>query len=293
MVASWTRRVLKKASGPTKSASARSRTSAANAASMSRLLLALRICSCTPMLWAAACTSLRTASARVASVGLMSAARRAAPGTSSCNSARRLATTTAVRKFTPVALPPGRPMLATRPRLTGSSTTPKTIGMGRGSGFCRACAGRGARHGNYRNPTADQIGYQFHHAIVLPVSPAIFDRDVLTFHKSGFVETFAEGGQIEPIVVERTDTEKSDHRHRRLLRVRRERPHRRAAEERHELAPSQIELHSVPSHPEPDCRIPNWQWPVSEYQSIHSGVGLGRAMSESGHQTSRGRTDRR
>src|SRR5262249_14204696 len=59
----------------------------------------------------------------------MSAATRAAPGTSSCNSSSRLAPGSAVRKFTPVALPPGRPMLATRPRLTGSSPTPKTIGM--------------------------------------------------------------------------------------------------------------------------------------------------------------------
>ena len=33
------------------------------------------------------------------------------------------------RKLTPVTLPPGRLRLATRPSLTGSSPTPKTIGI--------------------------------------------------------------------------------------------------------------------------------------------------------------------
>src|SRR5262249_16974850 len=46
---------------------------------------------------------------------------------------------------------------------------------------------------------------------------AVFDRDVLTFHETGFVETFAERGHIEHPGVDRTGTEKSDHRHRRLL----------------------------------------------------------------------------
>ena len=45
---------------------------------------------------------------------------------------------------------------------------------------------------------------------------------------------------------------------RRLLRARRERPGDRAAEQRDELAPSQvIELHSVARQPGPDCRISN------------------------------------
>jgi hypothetical protein len=39
------------------------------------------------------------------------------------------ATTSEAKKSTPVALPPGRPMPATSPIFTGSSPTPKTIGM--------------------------------------------------------------------------------------------------------------------------------------------------------------------
>jgi hypothetical protein len=41
----------------------------------------------------------------------------------------RLATSSPVKKLMPVALPFGRPMLATRPSLTGSSPTLKTIGI--------------------------------------------------------------------------------------------------------------------------------------------------------------------
>src|SRR5262249_36416018 len=72
---------------------------------------------------------------------------------------------------------------------------------------------------------------------VLTLCPTIFDRDVLPFDKARFVEAFAERGQIEQVGVERTGTQETNHWHRRLLRVRRERPRRRAAEQRDELAP--------------------------------------------------------
>jgi hypothetical protein len=50
-----------------------------------------------------------------------------------------------------------------------------------------------------------------------------------------------------------------------LLRARYERPRRRAAEQRDELATLQlIELHSVPAA-KPDCRISNWEASVSGY----------------------------
>src|SRR5262249_19742839 len=43
---------------------------------------------------------------------------------------------------------------------------------------------------------------------------------------------------------------------------------RRAAEQRDELAPSQIESHSISHQPGPDCRISNWQWSVSGHSGI-------------------------
>ena len=61
--------------------------------------------------------------------GLTSTAMRTALGTISCSSPSRLATSSATKKLMPVALPPGRARLATRPSLTGSSPTPKTIGI--------------------------------------------------------------------------------------------------------------------------------------------------------------------
>ena len=61
--------------------------------------------------------------------GLTSTAIRTALGTRSCRSPSRFATTSAVKKLMPVALPPGRARLAIRPSLTGSSPAPKAIGM--------------------------------------------------------------------------------------------------------------------------------------------------------------------
>ena len=62
-------------------------------------------------------------------VGLTSTAIRTALGTRLCRSPSRLAATSARKKLMPVALPPGRARLATRPILTGSAPTPKTIGI--------------------------------------------------------------------------------------------------------------------------------------------------------------------
>src|SRR5260370_20524177 len=52
-----------------------------------------------------------------------------APGASSRNISNCFATSSAVWKLTPVALPPGRLRLATRPSLTGSMALTNTIGM--------------------------------------------------------------------------------------------------------------------------------------------------------------------
>src|SRR5262245_55821226 len=61
--------------------------------------------------------------------GLTSTAIRTALGAKSCRTPSRLATTSADLRLMPVALPPGRARLVTRPSLTGSSATPKTIGI--------------------------------------------------------------------------------------------------------------------------------------------------------------------
>src|SRR5215472_633581 len=59
----------------------------------------------------------------------MSAAIAVARGSSSCSKPSRFASNAVVKKLTPVALPPGRLKLATRPRVTGSTPAKNTIGI--------------------------------------------------------------------------------------------------------------------------------------------------------------------
>ena len=78
---------------------------------------------------AAAATSLNVDSVLAALVGLTSTATRVAAGTSSRKSSSRFAANSLREKIDPVRLPPGRARLATRPSLTGSSPTTKTMGI--------------------------------------------------------------------------------------------------------------------------------------------------------------------
>src|SRR6516225_5821131 len=65
----------------------------------------------------------------------------------------------------------------------------------------------------------------------------IFDHHVLAFDVTGFVEAFAERGCTSRGGIERAAVDKPNHRHRRLLRTRRERPRRRCCtNERDEIA---------------------------------------------------------
>ena len=62
-------------------------------------------------------------------LGLTNSASTASFGTASLTSSSRLAPSTFMKLLMPVTLPPGRLRLATRPALTGSSPTTKTIGI--------------------------------------------------------------------------------------------------------------------------------------------------------------------
>ncbi len=110
------------------SAPTRFSTSVTKAASNSRSVLALTMCTCCPMARAAFCTSRDWISA----CGLLwftSIAISAAVGTISRSSSIRFASSATANRLTPVTLPPGRLRLATRPSLTGSSPITKTIGI--------------------------------------------------------------------------------------------------------------------------------------------------------------------
>src|SRR5262245_20986219 len=83
----------------------------------------------------------------------------------------------------------------------------------------------------------DQVGGQRRQSVILPFRPAILDRRVLTLGYAGFLQALAERCEERLKPVRRRAVEKTDHGHRRLLRVCRNRPRRcRDAEQRDELA---------------------------------------------------------
>src|SRR5215470_10141000 len=90
---------------------------------------------------------------------------------------------------------------------------------------------------DHRDLTAYQIGCEVGQYIVLVLRPAILDHDILALDVAGFANALPEWGQIACTISKRRAAEESNHRHRWLLRARRERPyHRCAAEERNEIA---------------------------------------------------------
>ncbi len=99
----------------------------ANAGSKSRSLPVSRMMSCCPIAFAAASTSLRSASVS-GPYGRTSMAIVVALGTSSRNISNRFPPNSPAKKTTPVTLPPGRLRRATRPSRTGSLPVAKTIG---------------------------------------------------------------------------------------------------------------------------------------------------------------------
>jgi hypothetical protein len=83
----------------------------------------------------------------------------------------------------------------------------------------------------------------------LTLGPAKFDRDILSLDEADFIQASAKPGHETLISIRRRRTEKSDHRHRRLLCVRTQRPCSRTAEQGEEIAPP----HELPS----DAKIHN------------------------------------
>src|SRR5262245_40507034 len=117
-LASCTRRLVKRGSLATKSASGRRPTKLAKAASISRRVLALTTSVCSLIARAAGSTS-RSVVSETRLTELTITATRATDGTSSRRSSSRFAVNSPLTLLTPVRLPPGRARLATRPSLTG------------------------------------------------------------------------------------------------------------------------------------------------------------------------------
>src|SRR5450432_3006937 len=154
---------------------------------------------------AASRTPLKVVSVFVLLAGLTSTATRTALGIRSCRSPSRFATTSLVKKLMPVALPPGRERLATRPSLTGSSPTAKTIGIVAVAALAASAIELPgvAMTANCRRTRS-------------ALKPVVLDRHVLAFDVAGFVEAFPERGHVTRVGISRSVSDKPDHRQRRL-----------------------------------------------------------------------------
>src|SRR5262245_35446559 len=105
------------------------------------------------------------------------------------------------------------------------------------------CRG-GVMRSDHRHLTAYQISCEVGQSVVLVLRPSILDDDILALDVAGFTNALTERGQLACTISRRPRAaEEPDHRHRGLLRVRRERPRRCAADQRDELAPP----HSITS----------------------------------------------
>jgi hypothetical protein len=83
----------------------------------------------------------------------------------------------------------------------------------------------------------EQVGDQCWESIILTFCISIYDPDILALDIASFFQPVVKSCAHVRRRTGRTRLEESDHRHRRLLRARRERPcHRRPAEQRYERA---------------------------------------------------------
>jgi len=117
-------------------------------------------------------------------------------------------------------------------------------------GRLRRQRGRGATGTNHCDPSAYKLACESRQSIHLTFRPAVFDADIAVLDVTGLTQALVECGHGTRPRGGRCAVEKTDHRHRRLLRARRERPRRRrAAEEADELAPPYAEHgDSLPCH---------------------------------------------
>ena len=165
---------------------------------------------------------------------------RAAPGRNSRKSPSCFAASSDELKLTPVTLPPGRLRLATRPSLTGSPPVAKTIGTVVVAAL--AASAPGVLPTITETCRRSKVGHETGQPVELVVGVPLLDRDVAALDKS-FMPNPWRRAATNARPVGRRATQKSNHRHRRLLRARHERPPSRAAKRGYEFSPSDLDCH--------------------------------------------------
>src|SRR5262249_998602 len=162
--------------------------------------------------------------------GSTSRAITATLGISSRTRSSRFADSTSVNKLTPVALRPGRLKLTTMPSCIGSPEI-KTVGISLVAPLAASSEGdapvvtiTATRRRTRSAAISRSRSYR-------PSRPTVFDDDVLTLNVAGFIQAPMKRGDELCEGAGRLAVEESNHRHRRLLGVRRARPCCHAAEE--------------------------------------------------------------
>src|SRR5262245_46687842 len=137
-----------------------------------------------------------------------------------------------------VAARPGKAGDKTKRDWIASSSENDRDRCGRSFGRLNS-SGRAGRSDN-GDATADEVSHERRKAIVSAVQPIVLDHHVLPLDVAGFVEALAERSGMARGGIGWPAGDKRDGRHGGLLRSRRERPHRRAAEQRDELPSSHV-----------------------------------------------------
>ena len=122
-----------------------------------------------------------------------------------------------------MTLPPGRLRLATRPSLTGSSPVVKTMGIVVVAALAAGAAGCRGRD-NDRHLATNQIGRQCRQTIDIDPPPSDIRSPRSDLRHSRLPSGLGGTRPRRRVSLWRCAVEEPDHRHRRLLRARRERP---------------------------------------------------------------------
>src|SRR5215471_7575451 len=229
------------------------------------------------MVGAASCTSRIVIVATEALPGLTNTATRTTLGTSSCRSRSRLATTSLAKKINAsgVAARPGEVGDKTKLNRVFTDTEDDRDACCRSFGCKRGC---GANRGDHGHLSADQVGHQCRQAIVLSLQPVVLDRHVLAFDVAGFIEAFAKPGHVARVGIGRPGSDEPDHRQRRLLRARRERPSRyTAADKCDEFPPPHGAYPKAKDHGRSIAGVGVDQWRASQQK--------GRPLTGLGHRS--------
>src|SRR6516164_986356 len=110
-------------------------------------------------------------------------------------------------------------------------------GNGRGGSLGRKGGGRCINRGDYVHSLATEFSRQSRQSFVAVVGPAVFDYQVFALDIADLAKPFTKSEHQARVGLCRGGMKKSNHRSRRLLRARRERPRRRTAKQSNELAP--------------------------------------------------------